>query len=112
MKKEGINFHKEDYEAFGAYLNYDVHGNISLNKINHEVFLETEKEARDRIERRVRNEAPKSAFNNSSFMDCDKATAVRTINKIKAHKMNPETRELFKFLDQDKDGFISANEFK
>lgn len=26
--------------------------------------------------------------------------------------MNPETRELFKFLDQDKDGFISADEFK
>jgi hypothetical protein len=30
LQKEGINFHKEDYEAFAAYLNYDVQGNISL----------------------------------------------------------------------------------
>lgn len=38
MKKEGINFHKDDYQAFGAYLNYDVNGSTSLHKLNHEVF--------------------------------------------------------------------------
>ncbi len=59
LKREGINFHKEDYEAFGAYLNYDVNGNISVDKINHQLFLESEKQAQDRMDRRVRNLVPK-----------------------------------------------------
>jgi DNA polymerase III delta prime subunit len=58
LKREGVNFHKDDYEAFAAYLNYDANGNIAVDRLNYFVFDESEEEARERFERRARREVP------------------------------------------------------
>jgi Ca2+-binding EF-hand superfamily protein len=106
LKREGINFHKEDYEAFAAYLNYDTNGNITLDRVNYFVFEEPEQQARDRFERRARHEAP-NVQKQEQIEGVDEATALKSLQKIWDCKMNAETSELFKELDTDHDGYIS-----
>ena len=49
MRKEGVNFTKEEYDAFLSYLDFDSCGYLSKKSFRKAMFEESEKEARERF---------------------------------------------------------------
>lgn len=56
LQQQGINFDKQTYDCLSSYLDYNCRGEICQTQLRKFLVEETDKEAMERFERRVRAE--------------------------------------------------------